>query len=228
MDNNKFNVSRREALQKGGVLTGGLVLGASAVSNPVLAKPERETKSATVATAGPFTAVDVDGNHGPFDDPGTQLYEPLVSDDNDTREPLTAPDGHHITWGEWSQVSGRVKFKCLEEGTHVTVHTSDLIDKGVYTIWVIVWKGGELVGAGPLGANDGSDNAFGASESGEGHIVATHEPKTMPLPPGNESEYRECLLDHMSVFIVGGYHNDDETYGTFPGPNEVDHFIAIF
>lgn len=238
---NESNVSRRAAPQKGGVLAGGLVLCSSAVSNTVLAEtaPERETKSATVATAGPFTAVDEDGNPGAFGDPDTELYELPASgggtEELDTGEVimttrLTAPGGRHITWGEWSQVSGSVTLECLNEGTRVMVHTSDLIDKGVYTIWVVVWdNNGVLVGAGPLGANDGSENAFRASESGEGHIVGIHEPTTMTLPPGNESEYEKCLLtDHPTVFIVGGYHNDDETHGAKAGPHEGDHFIAIF
>jgi hypothetical protein len=162
----------------------------------------------------------------------TPLDTPLW--DSRFGNPAVAPDGHQITLGEWLQASADAAAKCVSDGTHVTVHLSGLIPKGVYSIWVLIFNGpfpaaspgkpfpfGNLVGAGALGPNDGSANAFQASASGEGQISAM-----MPTgllsdfgPPFLNQKYdlEGCLLDEVLFHLVAVYHFDGQSYGPVPG-----------
>lgn len=149
--------------------------------------------------------------------------------------PAVAPDGHQLTLGEWTQVEAAGAIKCVQQGSHVTVHASGLVPKGVYTIWVMIFDGpfpagpngnkpfpfGNLVGVGALGPNDGSENSFQASESGEGQVTAimptgllsTSGPPFLPAP----YDLTGCLLDEYAVMLVGVYHFNGQTYGPEPG-----------
>jgi hypothetical protein len=49
-----------------------------------------------------------------------------------------APDGHHVTLGEWVNISGSASAKCINQGTHIVIHLSGLLPKAVYTAWLIV------------------------------------------------------------------------------------------
>lgn len=148
--------------------------------------------------------------------------------------PAIAPDGHQVTLGEWLQVSARASARCTSDGTHVTIHMSGLIPKGVYTFWLMIFDGpfpaeseskpfpfGNLVGVGALGPNDGSGSAFQASASGQGQL-------SVIVPPGPLSDFgppflnqiynlEGCLLDEVGFHFVAVYHFDGQSYGPVPG-----------
>lgn len=152
--------------------------------------------------------------------------------------PIIAPDGHQVTLGEFNAFEGTAQIKCLPAGTQVTLHLSNLIPKGVYTIWTLTFQPpgfdgtlaslmANLTGLGSLGMDDGSANTFVASASGEGHI-------TRIVPAGNLSAFgsiNSCALtDEFEVHFVGAYHIDGNTYGPTPGPDGtfIEHFGFIF
>jgi hypothetical protein len=54
--------------------------------------------------------------------------------------PILAPDGHQVTLGEWRQVVGTASVKCLATETHVVIHFTGLIPKGLYTIDIVTFK----------------------------------------------------------------------------------------
>lgn len=130
-------------------------------------------------------------------------------------QPILAPDGHHVTWGEYSQMSGRAALRCGPKGTHVVIQLSGLIPKGVYTLWVFVFdENGKRLGAGALGAPDGSESGFIASASGRGTLAAHHPEGTLSAIPYDVG----CLLDEVVVHLVVAYHLDGLVYGPFPAP----------
>ena len=55
-------------------------------------------------------------------------------------QPVIAPDGHQVTLGEWISASGRASTKCIEGGTHVVLHFSDLLPNATYTVWQLTFK----------------------------------------------------------------------------------------
>lgn len=193
-------------------------------------------------TAGPFNwVVDAAGNE--VTDPDALLWhrdplDPTVVVPDDL-EPLLAPDGSQVTLAEYTAVDGRARAKCTEQGTHLVVHLSGLLPKGVYTLWLALWDPPidptasleellpDIQGLGAAGAPDGSDNAFRASASGEGQVSLT-------IPPGPLSLFGTvndaCLFDDPAVaqwHIVGAYHTDGMTHGPLPGPR-VEPFLFIF
>ena len=155
--------------------------------------------------------------------------------------PVLAPDGHQLTWGELNQVQGSVSLKCDNAGTHVTFHLTGLIPKGVYTIWLLTFEFPgfdpdftHFIGEGSLGAPDGSENSFVASAAGTASLSVHH-------PAGDLSEFGAttgCLFDEFEFHLVGAYHPDGQTYGPFPGPEEagfpdlycyfIEHFAFVF
>jgi len=132
----------------------------------------------------------------------------------------TAPDGHALTLAEWTKATVTASVKCLPDGTHAVLHMTGLIPKGVYTVWVIVFNGpfdpsfSTLVGVGALGANDGSQNSFQASASGEGQLSVIMPATTLLAVP---YDVTDCLMDEIEVHLVGVYHFDGKTYGPGPG-----------
>ncbi|MCI0626382.1 MAG: hypothetical protein L0387_32850, partial [Acidobacteria bacterium] len=174
----------------------------------------------------------VRGPGGSVITPDTPIDTPLW--DSRFGLPALAPDGHQVTLGEWLQASARASAKCTSDGTHVTIHMSGLIPKGVYTFWLMIFDGpfpaasetkpfpfGNLVGVGALGPNDGSENGFQASASGEGQL-------SVMVPPGPLSDFgppflnqiydlEGCLLDEVGFHLVALYHFDGQSYGPVPG-----------
>lgn len=128
-------------------------------------------------------------------------------------EPILDPDGNHVTLGQWAQVHGTARVKCVRKGTQVIIHVSGLIPKGVYSIWLAKFEPGlVLVGRGALGIP--VRNVFIASESGEGQITAIHS-------GGPLSEFGmvdDCLLNEYEIHLAGAYHLDGQTHGATPGP----------
>jgi len=79
--------------------------------------------------------------------------------------PILAPDGHQVTLGEFTAVDGYASVQCVTRGTLVTLHLTNLIPRGVYTIWNVVFKApgfdpsfANLIGVGALGSADGTQN----------------------------------------------------------------------
>lgn len=231
-----FRAATRHSLSRRAAL--GLV-GAAAVSSfvlPVSAKHERKTVYFEPAT---YSVVDEFGEHPTDQTPsGTPLYDAYVfeSDDSEDHEDsaLRAPDGTHVTWNRFNDVHGSATLKCVQKGTHVTVHAWDLFDQGLYTVWVAILDGDTVVGAAPLGPNDGSQSEFRASASGRGSLVAIDESAPLTADTSDDPLYADyvtptCLLDsEYTVEIAGAYHYDDMVHGSQPRPNAVEHFSALF
>ncbi len=145
----------------------------------------------------------------------TLLYE------NATHQPLLAPDGHQVTLGEFNKAGGTAEIKCVNNGTHIVLHLTGLIPKGIYTIWIVTFKSpgfeptfANQIGEGALGAPDGSQNQFNVSASGTGSISAI-------MPAGALSEFGSigsCLSSDYEIHIVTAYHLDNLTHGITPGP----------
>lgn len=102
-----------------------------------------------------------------------------------------------LTWSEFSDIEGRIKLKCLEKGTHVSMHPGGLVPEALSTAWVVVFDSPgfdsttrdiedttrNIVGWAPLGKNDGSENGFRPSASSEAHIAVIDEPAPWPNGP---------------------------------------------
>ncbi len=145
------------------------------------------------------------------------------------RQPIMAPDGTQVTWGEWIRVKGNIVVECIDEGTKVTLSLRGLIPNGVYTIWNVTFKEpgftGEFDGPGlpshvkafgPLGLADGSQSGFTASAGGEADITAITPPGAL----GTVGEIGACALtDEMEWHVVGLYHSDGQTHGSVRGPD---------
>src|SRR5439155_13967693 len=128
------------------------------------------------------------------------------------------------TWGEWTDVEGQGAVKWIKQGSHVVLHLSGLIPNGQSTCWIVAFdppgfNGNTLANAfafGPLGAQDGSENGFVASGSGEGQISGI-------LPPGpmfivHTRDFDGCLTDEYEFQVAFAYHIDHQTHGSTPGP----------
>jgi hypothetical protein len=144
--------------------------------------------------------------------------------------PVLAPDGHHVTWGEFSSAEGAIIAKCVPKGTHATVHLSGLIPSGLYSVWNFVFDSPgsqdnleNRDGFGALGPNDGSRNTFRASASGEGRISGI-------TPPGDLTRAGEigacALTDEFQWYVIGVYHIEGQTYG--PDGTAVEQFGFVF
>ncbi|MCB0618680.1 MAG: hypothetical protein KDC43_15645 [Saprospiraceae bacterium] len=165
----------------------------------------------------PFFVVTEDGEM-PSDD-GQLLYEARQ------HNPLLAPDGHQLTWGEFSSVKGEMMAECTDEGTRVSLNLSGLIPYGQYTLWNVTFEAPgmdptqEMLGIDGLGAagiGDGSDNAFVANRDGEASI-------TLVSPGGELSLFGSAgactLTDNFEWHLVGAYHIDGRVYGPDLGPD---------
>lgn len=175
-------------------------------------------------------------------DPATVLY--------DIRQPnnaVTDPAGQPLTWDEYNNVKGNVTVECVEGGTRFTVKLSGLIPGGLYTIWNVVLEEpgfggtlesllGSIVGVAPLGAPDGSENAFRASEDGTARITeVTPGGSVLQFPDVDENwpdkrGIETCALNEFELHVVGDYHYDGKTHGNIPGPagTHVEQFGFVF
>ncbi len=164
---------------------------------------------------------DVNGNLPASGD--TLLYDKRPCQPGDPLTPIIAPDGHQVTFGEWTAVAGEAAVKCITEGSHVVVHLSGLIPNGQYSCWVVAFDppgfDGTLNNAftfGPLGLQDGSQNPFVADAEGDGQISGI-------LPPGpmsiiDKRPFDGCLTDEFEFHVAVAYHIDGMTHGPTPGP----------
>lgn len=142
------------------------------------------------------------------------------------RNPVLDRDGKHLTWVDFSTVSGSASVTCMEGGFEVDIELSGLIPNGVYTFWNVTFNEGgmdttkELLnirGIGCIGSTDGSENYFIASSDGTGHINAfTQAPNSLSMI----GDILACPIDDEYEFhIVGAYHLDSKTWGASLGPD---------
>jgi hypothetical protein len=128
--------------------------------------------------------------------------------------PVVAPDGHQITLGEFNMASGWADVKCVNTGTHVVLHLSGLIPNGVYTVWTMVMNSSSnFIGVGALGAGDGSQNVFTASDGGTASL-------SVIMPAGSLSAFGtigNCFSSEFEVLLATAYHMDGLTHGGVPG-----------
>jgi hypothetical protein len=177
-------------------------------------------------------------------DPSTLLYY------SRTGLPVLAPDGHHVTAGEFSAVNGDIQVKCIESGTHVELHLRDLIPHATYRIWILTFEApgfhigpppdfSNLTGEGALGPDDRSRNTFTASASGEGQITRIHPAgalsETLPSPPFANEPVGSCLLTDLFEFhVVGAFQQPGQPAGADVGPpaffpeSAVEQFVFVF
>ncbi len=167
-------------------------------------------------------------------DPDTKLYY------RRNGEPVLAPDGHHITAGEFIQATGTAIATCIDGGTQVKVHMSGLIPHAYYRIWILTFKEPgfdpslpnpfvNITGLGALGPNDGTRNTFKASASGEGTIVRF-------MPEGSLSVFGavgNCLLDEFEWHAVGAFQQPGYPVIASDGPpsvsgKAVEQFVMVF
>lgn len=257
-DRSTRGITRRSALKAGVAVSSGLAFGGTAIGT---AGAIRKDESENIVPVHHFVrakgAADGDPSNDipdPFEDPtppvpddGDPLVERFQALPVDDGTDPDAVDGEmgQLTWGQFRDVEGRITLKCLEKGTHVSMHLSGLVPKALYTAWVVVFADPgfipdrnldtalrNMVGFAPLGTDDGSENVFRASASGEGQVTAIENPST--FPEGNEGPAwkpgagtKQCLLDHFEVHIVGGYHLDDQNRGAQFRPNAVEQFAFI-
>lgn len=169
-----------------------------------------------------------DASHQPATAPETPLFE--VRQHN----PIVAPDGHPVTLAEFNAVQGSASVKCVTQGTHVTLHLTNLIPNGVYTIWNVAFKApgfdpsfANLIGLGAIGSADGAQNNFKASASGEGSVSAI----TGAGPLSMVGSIGACALtDEFEWHVVGAYHLDGQSHGATLGPagTAVEQFGFVF
>lgn len=164
---------------------------------------------------------DINGNLPTSDD--TPLYDSRVCQAGDPRTPIIAPDGHHVSWGEWADVEGRAAVKCINDGSHVVVHLSGLIPNGQYTCWNVAFDppgfDGTLNNAftfGPLGLQDGSENGFVANIHGEAEITGITPPGPMSII--QKRDFDGCFTDEVEFHVAVAYHIDGLNHGPTPGP----------
>jgi hypothetical protein len=191
------------------------------------ASPPRASADLLVVTA---LTVDADGETvvPVAAGPATPLYY------RRTGLPILGPDGHHVTAGEFSAVRGSISVKCLESGTHVSLHLRNLIPGATYRIWLLTFKEpgfslgpppdfSNLTGEGALGPRDRTRNTFTASAAGEGQITRIHPAgplsETVPEPPFANEPVGSCLVtDEFEWHVVGAFQQPGQPGGPSVGP----------
>jgi hypothetical protein len=213
--------------------------------------PRYSAQASPISGTGRLLVVEgltVDANGGTVvpvaADPSTLLYY------RRTGLPILAPDGHHVTAGEFSAVRGSIQVRCVESGTHVSMHLRDLIPHATYRVWLLTF--GEpgfhigpppdfsnLTGEGALGPADRSRNTFTASATGEGQITRIHPAgplsETVPEPPFTNEPAGRCLLtDEFEWHVVAAFQQPGQPAGQDVGPpalfpeTAVEQFTFIF
>ncbi|GAC1480070.1 MAG: hypothetical protein NVS1B4_25080 [Gemmatimonadaceae bacterium] len=170
--------------------------------------------------------------------PGTPVFGHLGSR-------VTAPDGHQLTFSEFTKPMGKISLECNKAGTEVEVHLKGLVPKGLYTMWLLIFERpgfdptfAHLTGLGAVGPNDGSANSFTAKANGTGELETVIPAGRLSMGPadGVPTKYvTSCLLtSEFEIHIVGGYHYPypmpKQALWPNPGPDEkfIEQFGAVF
>ncbi|MEM7381584.1 MAG: carboxypeptidase-like regulatory domain-containing protein [Bacteroidota bacterium] len=139
---------------------------------------------------------------------------------------VKAPDGHHVTLGEWKEAKGELQVSCDGNSATVVIELEGLIPDGTYTFWLAFLNKTKKIGQ-SVGPSDfvhpinpplrsGTDNVLIADA--EGKIQATI------LHPS-------CILtDEVALVIPIIYHINGNTFGAgvIPDVEEVSHLLAYF
>ena len=145
--------------------------------------------------------------------------------ENRKHAPVLAPDGHQLTWGEFSAVSGAIQVECVEAGTKVSMQLKGLIPNGVYTAWNVSVKAPgfdpsaeffNITGIGAAGNGLGKDNVFIASADGTAEITTISQGGPLSM----FGDLADCpMINQFEWHVVGTFHIDGKTYGTDLGPD---------
>lgn len=195
---------------------------AVALSGQVMAGSKFKQQDQSMTAVRPFDP--------PVDQNGNSLLDPVVYNlfCPAAPNPLIAPDNHQIKLGEWIQANGDVALQCTKKGTVITAEFTGLIPNAVYSCWIVVWgpgpakpDGSNLIGVGPVGAIDGSQNHFVSSSTGTGVVSALTRAETLPEIP---YPIGSCLLSKTDpnigeIDIAVGYHLDGQTHGSVSSPD---------
>lgn len=127
-------------------------------------------------------------------DPSTLLFESRAGN------PILAADGDHVTWGDFSAAQGAIIVKCTEKGTHVVLHLTDLLPKGLYSIRNRLFEPGTRTLIGQLGYTEtdekgkskGNISSIQASKTGEGRIRGI-------IRAGALAEIGACMLEDVDA-----------------------------
>ncbi len=202
------------------ILTISLFLTSCADDNDqVIVEPQPVSATSNEIMAIPFFVETINGNLP--ENNSDLLFE------NRTHAPVIAPDGHQVTWGEFSAVQGHISVECRDEGTYYNLRVSNLIPDGVYTIWNVTVKAPgfdpsntaemfNITGIGAAGRGDGTDNTLVASPDGTIEISLTSPGGALSMF-GNIGNC--ALTDEFEFHVVGTYHIDGKTYGPDLGPD---------
>ncbi|WP_396612444.1 hypothetical protein ACH9L7_04000 [Haloferax sp. S1W] len=219
--------------------------------------------TATVGTAGAKRrdGAEIVGEHhfiraagdtepSPIPDPQDPIVERRHGNPVDNGTKPTMLDGsHHVRWGEFRAVNGRVTMDSSGSGTDVSLKATGLLPGVPYTAWIIVFEepgfdfsnrtimpfgapgtaAENVIGAGALGHLSGDssidDNNLDV-RGGRGTLSVTQ-------PAGDLTIFGSVpddLSDVYEVHIVGDAHLDGQPHGAVPGPTgaHVEHFGAAF
>ena len=194
----------------------------------ILVEPPLASATSDQLVNIPFFVLTADGNMP--SNPDDLLYDARM------KNPVLAPDGHQVTWAEYSAVRGSINVDCTEAGVKVNFRVTGLIPDGVYTAWNISVKAPgfdpaaemfNITGIGAAGKGDGSDNTFVAGPDGTAELTTIS--KGGPLSMIGEMAH--CPLDgQFEWHVVVAYHIDGKTYGGNIGPDGtvVEQFGFIF
>ena len=121
-----------------------------------------------------------------------------------------------MTQVQWESARARATVACTDQGTTVSMGFRGLVPGGVYTVWHLLFDdGGNRIGIGALGAEDGSENGFIASASGSGTLTAVVPAGALSISGAAGS----CLLiDEAEFHFAAAYHVDGLDHGPVPGP----------
>ena len=180
---------------------------------------------------------DAEGNTiSAMSDPNTPLYASRGS-----KPAFLAPDGHHLTFGEFDRVQGLAVANCSGAGTHLTLNLKGLLPDGIYTVWLIVREHGMdgspvLVGLGSFGAAAGGDSQLIVAADGTSSISVVQPAGSLStsVPPQPEASMDEryvvgsCLFEEAIFEAHVIYHNDGLMHGDYPGSGETWATQAAF
>jgi len=147
-------------------------------------------------------------------DPATPLFTAALGN------PLLAPDGHQLTWGEWMRPAtvnkSEARIRCDETGTDVHFKFRGLIPNALYSAWLFVEEtDSSPILAGRFPTNSLLNNAFRTDDEGSAEFHVTSPPGPLTVTGG---EFTGCVFDYVLFSLNMTYHSDGHLYGDVPGP----------
>lgn len=228
-------ITRRSALKAGVAVSSGFAFGGAAIGTV----RGEIAKSENVIPVHHFVRDHKDDEPSPKPDDNDEIVERREGNPVDEGTVADEHDGHWLSWGEFSDITGEIKVECVDGGTSVKLEVDGLVPGGLHTGWNLVFEEPgfndtrnlaeafeNLTGVGPLGADDGSESVFRADENGRGELEAT----TPGGELGTRGTIKDCALDEFEWHVVGDLKLDGETYGSSPGPagKHVEQFAFVF